>query len=444
MYNPVLENYSGFDKALLQPRLFLSMAVAPAFAVFGIGFIQGRLVSAVCGIFLMIAVYFFTSKFFSKRAALFAVWFVIVETMMFISYRTIRPEIYLVTMETYSMLFLFQGMRENSKKYFFWSGLLAGVALWTHPNAVLYIGAVAAILAMTYTRKIFATPFSWVFAGALLVGVAPYLVYVAALDAHNSFSTFFLQLGDRTHVVSRENWALTSLEGEWSRIVDYAQFPFRVPSIVIFAFFGITSIGSKKKEVRYVAIAVCVQAFLSFLLITNKTIYYSTSVLPLLCILTAYGIDTLLREPQKAAVRIKRIFSSAFWRESAGVVIFLVLSLNQLAGDVSLMWRHRNCSYEDTIHRLQAVIPSNARVWGSMTFWFGFYEQPFRTQYTYLKDLDGFKPEYMIIGDPEVWDKDSWQSIREKAEETVKTRGTLISELPANCYGRLRVYRLQW
>ena len=75
MYNPVLENYTGFDKVLLQPRLLLSIAVAPVFALFGVGPVQGRLVSAVCGALLMFAVYLFTLKFFSKRAALLAVWF---------------------------------------------------------------------------------------------------------------------------------------------------------------------------------------------------------------------------------------------------------------------------------------------------------------------------------------------------------------------------------
>ena len=444
MYNPVLENYTGFDKVLLQPRLLLSIAVAPSFALFGVGPVQGRLVSAACGAVLMFAVYLFTLKFFSKRAALLAVWFGIIETMMFISYRTIRPEIYLVTLESYSMLFLFQGIRTKSRTYFFWSGLLAGVALWTHPNAVLHVGAVAVLLLLTYKGKAFTSRFSWTFAGALLLGVAPYLIYVTVYDAHNSYSTFFLQLGDRTNAVSRQNWALTSLQGEWERIVDYAQFPFRVPSILIFASFWIASILSKKMETRYIAVAICIHGLLSFFLITNKTIYYSTSVLPLLCILTASGIDELLQKSQKITVRIKRFLSFPFWRESAGAFIFLVFSLNQIAGDASLVWWHRNCSYEETIYRLHTAIPSTARVWGSMTFWFGFHDQPFRTQYSYLTDLDSFKPEYMITGDPEVWNKDTWKPVREKAEETVKLRGTLVSELPPNCYGQLRVYRLQW
>ena len=444
MYNLVLENYTGFDKVLLQPRLFLSMAVAPAFALFGVGPVQGRLVSAACGALLMIAVYLFTSKFFSKRAALFAVWFVMIETMMFISYRTIRPEIYLVTLESYSMLFLFQGIRANSKAYFFWSGLFAGVALWTHPNAVLHVGAVAVLLLLTYKSGAFTSRYSWSFAAALLIALLPYLIYVIANDARNSFSTFYLQLDNRTSSLAQQNWLATSLRGEWNRIVEYAQFPYRAPIVLVFASVWVRSLVSKKIETRNVAIVVGMYILLSILVISNKTVLYTTSVLPMLCILAAVNTDELLGAPHAFGERIRRIFHSGYFRESLGIGLFVLLSLNQLAGDARLLWHNRNCSYTETIKQLQTVIPPDARVWGSITFWFGFQHQPLRTQYTHLREVDTFKPEYMITGDTEIWGKDFWKSVRDDADAVIKERGTLVAEFPENCYGTLRVYHLRW
>ena len=175
MYNPVLENYTGFDKVFLQPRLVISYGGRPRVRTVR----RWTSTRKACLRRMRSAVddrgVSFTSKFFSKRAALFAVWFVMIETMMFISYRTIRPEIYLVTLESYSMLFLFQGIRANSKAYFFWSGLFAGVALWTHPNAVLHIGAVAVLLVLTYKGGAFTSRYSWSFAAAMLIALLPYL-----------------------------------------------------------------------------------------------------------------------------------------------------------------------------------------------------------------------------------------------------------------------------
>ncbi len=444
MYNPALENWDGFDRVLLQPRLMLSLVVAPVFAVFGVGHIEGRLVSVACGALLMIAVYLFTLRFFSRRAAFIALWFVIIETMMFIAYRTIRPEIYLVTLETFSMMLLFQGFRTSLVRYFFWSGFLGGIALWTHPNALLHVVAMSVLLVLFYRRRVFASRLSWSFVGAVALGFLPYLVYVIVNDAHNSFATLWLQLDERQNAVVAQNWLLTSLQGEWSRLKEYAQFPYRVPILLIFAVVWFQSLRSNKTETRYLGVVVAVNVILLFLLISNKTVFYLTSILPILCILTAVIVDRLLDGPKPLGARLRGIFDLRVRRESLGILLFAILSANQLAGDANLLWRNKDCSYTETIHQLQTAIPPNARVWGSMTFWFGFHQQPFRAHATGLRELESFKPEYMITGDREVWGKDFWKPVREKADAVIEKRGTLVAELPESCYGALRVYRLQW
>jgi 4-amino-4-deoxy-L-arabinose transferase-like glycosyltransferase len=444
MYNPVLENYAGYDKVFLQPRLFLSLAVAPAFALFGFGPITGKLVSGACGALMLIAIYSFTKKFFSRRAALISVWFVTIETMMFISYRTIRPEIYLAAFEMFSLLLFFRGLQRRAVRDFVWSGLLCGIALWTHPNALLHICALAVVLLLSEGNKVWTSRFTWSFAGAVFVGLLPYLVYLIANDAHNSFSTFYLQLDNRTNAIAQNNWIITSMQGEWNRIAEYAQFPKRALLVLIYVIGWITAFFSNKKEARYLATIIAVHLFLSLLLIFNKTIYYSTSILPLFCILIACATDNWLGDVQSLGGRLGKMFQMRFWRQSAAVGLIALFSLNQLGGNAILVWQHKDCSYSGTIQELQSVIPPNARVWGSITFWFGFYKQPYRSQYTRLRELDSFKPEYMITGDREVWGKDFWLEVREKAEKTLQTRGTFVAEFPETCYGKLRVYRLQW
>ena len=317
-------------------------------------------------------------------------------------------------------------------------------ALWTHPNAVLHIGAVAVLLVMTYKGRAFTSRYSWSFAAALLIALLPYLIYVIANDARNSFSTFYLQLDNRTSSLAQQNWLATSLRGEWNRIVEYAQFPYRAPIVLVFASVWVRSLVSKKIETRNVAIVVGMYILLSILVISNKTVLYTSSVLPMLCVLAAVNTDELLGAPQEFGERIRRIFHSGYFRESLGVGLFVLLSLNQLAGDTRLLWRNRNCSYTETIKQLQTVIPPDARVWGSITFWFGFQHQPLRTQYTHLREVDTFKPEYMITGDAEIWGKDFWKSVRDDADAVIEKRGTLVAEFPENCYGTLRVYHLRW
>lgn len=94
-----------------------------------------------------------------------------------------------------------------------------------------------------------------------------------------------------------------------------------------------------------------------------------------------------------------------------------------------------------------------------MTFWFAFYKQNYRTidsglngnesvsdfrnRRRFLKDLDSFKPQYMITGNPEVWGiKPIWKGPGHDADSVVTARGKLVGEIPTNCYGDLRIYSL--
>ena len=444
LYNPVLENYSGFDKILLQPRLFINGALAPVFALFGVGHMQGRLASVVCGALLLLAVYLLTKDSFSKRISLLATWFTAIETMLFISYRTIRPEIYLVTLETFSLMFFLKGVRSNSGKFFFWSGLFAGIGLWTHPNGILHVGAILALLLAAYKGKAFTSKNSWVFAAAGIIAVIPYVAYVVFNDAQNSFATFYLQLDNRTSALASQNWFVTSFRGEWNRIVEITQFPYRLPAVLIFIGVWFLSVRSKDTATRYIALAVGVHALLSFLMIANKTVVYASSILPMLCILSAVAVDRELGDSFSVTQVMKNAFDAQHLRQSLAILIILVFTVNQLAGDARLLWRNKDCSYSETVQRLQSVIPGNAKLWGSITFWFAFQHQPMRSQYTYLREVEAFKPEYMITGDAEVWGKEFWKPVREKADSLIGQRGSLVATLPENCYGHLRVYRMKW
>ena len=444
LYNPLLENYSGFDKILLQPRLLINGALAPVFALFGVGHMQGRLASVLCGALLLLAVYLLTKEFFSRRASLLAAWFTAIETMLFISYRTIRPEIYLVTLETFSLMFFLRGVRSDSRKFFFWSGILAGVGLWTHPNGILHVGAVVVLLLVVYKVRAFTSKNSWTFAAGAMAAAVPYVAYVVFNDAQNSFATFYLQLDNRTSVLAAQNWFVTSFLGEWNRVVEITQFPYRLPVVLIFIAVWFLSVRSKDTATRYIALVVGVHALLSFLMIASKSVVYASSILPMLCILIAVAVDRELGDSFSVRQVMKNAFDSHHLRQFLAILLILAISVNQLAGDVRLLWRNKDCSYSETVERLQSVIPQKARVWGSITFWFAFQHQPMRSQYTYLREVDTFRPEYMVTGDTEVWGKEFWRPVREKADSLIGQRGSLIATFPENCYGRLQVYRMKW
>ncbi len=459
LYNPALTGRDGYGEHFLEPRLLLSFVVAPFFAAFGVGVVQGRIASVLVGALLLLAGYMFGKRFFSKRAGVLISCFLWIETMIFISARTIRPEIYLATLEMFSLYFLFSALETGELKKYFYSGLFLGVALWTHPNAILYLLAVVIIFIVEKWLSVVKSKEFWILTIGAIIAFSPYAIYVITVDAHTGFATWWSQLS-RPPVEEQWRWPASYLMGEWRRLVDYVQFPFRLPILLIYIFGIATGFRSENKIVKLVLITAGVEFFFSVMFISDKSILYATTFLPLPIMLLAKYLDEALPHFRK---NVDGSFLSPFRTGSSLLAISIlgVFTLNQLVGDAYLLYENRQCSYSNVIAELHQSTPPDSRVWGSMTFWFAFYKQNYRTinaglngneslsdirnLHAFLKDLDSFKPEYMITGDPEVWGtKPIWKEYQTRSGQCRHCPGKLVREIPTQCYGDLRIYEMSW
>jgi len=445
MYNPVLEGRAGWDEVFLEPRMLLTFLVGGSFAIFGPGIIQGRLVSVLFGLLLVSGVYVLGKRIISPRAALLAAWCLAIETMIFIGSRTIRPDIYVAFFDAAVILLILraQNLPSEAKKYLVIAGALTGVALWTHPNALLILIAAVVLLVVQEGRTIFSSRRFWLFSAAATTTFLPYLLYLVIHDADHSFSRFWLQLAGRPEDLVQSGWLMTSLQGELSRILEYMKFPYRIPVVLAFLAALLWAIRSRSVPIRRILLVTAVHLGVSVLLLSNKTVLYASSVLPFLALLCGAYFDHTLPA-------FTRLFSMEELRRkglagSFAALLFLgSYSATQLGGTLYLLWNNRSCSYASVTEALRETIPRGTSVWGSMTFWFAFHDQPYRTQYTYLRELESFRPEYMILGDRETESKDHWLDVRRRTEEVVRQRGTQVALIKERCYGELRVYRMQW
>jgi hypothetical protein len=444
LYNPVLAGRDGYGEHFLEPRLLLSIVVAGFFALFGTGLLQARLASVLMGGLLLTVGYLFGRRFFSKRAGLFITWCFWIETMIFIAARTVRPEIYLATIELVSLYFFFSGIKKGIIKNFFWAGIFAGISLWTHPNAILFVAGICVVFLRIEKLSIMKSTRFWVFVLGTIIAFSPYAAYVIVEDAHNGFVNFWSQLAGRPGEIMQAGWLRLSLWGEWRRLVEFIQFPYRILVVTMYIYLLVRSFFSQHAIIKSVLIFIAVEFILSVALISNKSILYSSTFLPLLIILAAKYFDDNLPDLGTSKVNILLSKIKVNNRFVLAIILFCTLSLNQLVGNAYLLWSNRYCSYAKIISNLRDSVPHDARVWGSMTFWFAFREQPYRTQYTYLNDFDTFKPQYIITGDTEVWGKSTWANTRAKVDSIVTARGTLYKKIPTECYGSLRIYRIRW
>ncbi|MGC8898771.1 MAG: ArnT family glycosyltransferase [Bacteroidota bacterium] len=442
--NPVLEGRDGYDRHFLEPRIFQSLVLAVVFRLGGVGLLQARLASIVFSILSLVVFYFLMRRISSEWVAIVSTLLLSVDNLFFIASRQVRPEIYLVMFSIGTLWILAEAIVHQRLLLIFLAGILAGVSVWVHPNGLAVPLAGVLILLGLYSnvRKVF-QKFAFFTVGGFL-GFLPYAIYVIYQDFGNHFQNWWAQLAGRPQQLMQSFWLIMSARGEWQRFLQYVAFPYRVVIVAVSFLAVVTLIFYHKRYnqlTRWFLITPLVAYMVIFFFLnSNKTIHYMVLLSPWL----AGAI---------AAVAGSALGSFTAWRGST-LHSFIVIAmcaafLNSAAGDVALIYRNRNCDYEQTLAALRAAIPFNARVWGSMTFWFAFYNQPYRTQYTYVRDLSSFKPDYVIANSVDIWGKSAydyehWAGVRQAIDSLLLHQGSLNQRIYTQCYGTLDVYSISW
>lgn len=140
----------------------------------------------------------------------------------------------------------------------------------------------------------------------------------------------------------------------------------------------------------------------------------------------------------------------------AGIILILFF-LNHMAGDVYILWKHRDNDFYGFISEVRKTIPKGAKIWGSMTFWMGLHDYPYLTEISPFEEVDKFRPEYAILYDSMNWGGVSAIVARtqanvvwpygdrpKKIEALCKRQGTFIKEIKNKYYGDIHIYKINW
>jgi len=442
--NPVLAGRDGYDRHFLEPRIFQSLVLAAVFRLGGVGLLQARLASAGFSILSLVVFYFLMRRISSEWVAILSTLLLSVDNFFFIASRQVRPEIYLVMFSIGTLWVFAEALLRQRLLLVFLAGISAGISVWVHPNGLAVPLACVVILLGLHSsvKKVF-QKFAFFTAGGFL-GFLPYAVYVIYQDFGNHFQDWWAQLAGRPQQIVQSFWLIMSARGEWQRFLQYVAFPYRVLIVAVSLLAVVMLIFYRKRYnqlTRWFLVTPLVAYILIFFLLnSNKTIHYMVLLSPWLAGAIAAVAGLLLGSFTPWRISTFRTF--------VAIAIFAAF-LNSAAGDVALVYRNRNCDYEQTLAALRAAIPLNARVWGSMSFWFAFYNQPYRTQYTYARDLSSFKPDYVIANSVDIWvksayDYEHWAGVRQAVDSLLLQQGSLIQRIYTRCYGTLDVYSISW
>lgn len=446
------------DVHFLAPSILSNIFIAPIFSLLGVGSVQGRLASVFMGALAVIGFYFLSRKIGGIVFSSFCTIIFIFDNLFFVITRTIRPEIYVVTIAIWVLL-LILNVGTSFWKLFF-CGVLLGISLYTHPNSVLVLIAVFIIVMSQVKFQQYGKVLFPLILG-VVIGFLPYAFYLIYQDGANYFNDFWLQIHDRAEMlINPKTFFSVAVTAELERYSSYIFFPYRLPIFLIQIIAVGYAIYKKADKVNQtLLIFIFVHVVLFPILISSKTSRYLTVLMPAVTILVIKMVWDIAG--WSYTITLPTILSSITKLNRnllISAVLVLTLIINQTGGDVWAILKSRDCSFPPFISQVRDLVPSGAKVWGPMTFWFGFYDHPYRTQMTVNneEEMNIFKPQYVILYDTEIWGNqtgvtkrldpyyEQMEVVRNLLTHLVLTKGELMGSVPNSCYGNIEIYKLIW
>jgi len=448
----------GYNTHILEPRLIVNLTLVLFYRLFGFGLVQSRLASVSMGLLTVIFSYYLARELFNRSIALISALFITVDTLVFVASRTVREEIFVAAITVIAVYLFILGVKSGSNLFFSLSGVISGIGLYTHPNTFLSLVSILLLFMIEYRSGVFKKPGFWYFCLFTFVALLPYAIYVSVENYQGKFANFLAQVSRRATPLAAGNWLWLSIKGEIRRFAQYFYLPYRFAILVLVAVSTIKAFMSHRKADRFILTVIFTHVFLFLLLVSNKTVRYLTVLSPFFAILVAKYLFDLLEDKE---ISLKAYLQRIRFFRGMGdfphvidkrVIVFTILAIvfftNQLAGDIILLWEHRDCDYYGFIRKVKGHIPEKARIWGTMSFWLGLHEHPYRSQYG--MNLESFKPEYMILYDTDIWGKTFWgaerkpKSFRDSIVKFAAERGTCIGKVHDKFYGNVEIFRLVW
>lgn len=449
--NPMIPIH-GFDQHILWPQIVQRLMLAGVYQVFGFGLFQSRMLSILAGLGLLSATYFFAKRYLGRVIAAVSFGVLAVDNVFFVTSRTVRADIFVALFAVTAYLLLIHAHEVRAVRFFAASGLLLGVSLYTHPNALL-VAIVCPFVFLAYggPRSFFQMNFV-VFAVSCLAAFSPYVIYVCISDFGNNFQNFMGQIGMSSTSEARTLSGI--LSNEYHRYWNYVLFPkrfFILTTQMIVAFVFVRH-GTRIERLLAFQILVFVVA-LPFWNSQNPTARYFILVIPALSILISAMV---LKWKEVPPLRHLQEMFSGRWRASIVSIIFLLYVSNQVVGDAYVLWDHRDNNYEQFINEIRETIPPGQKVWATVSFWIGMRDYRLTTQLAPVEKILEFRPEFVILYDSDTWggrsatvgrkfdNEEMYREVRHAMEKLCLDQGVFLKRIDNRYYGDVEIFRIEW
>ncbi|MCK4658052.1 MAG: glycosyltransferase family 39 protein [Phycisphaerae bacterium] len=459
--NPGQMGRGGTDTYLVQPRLFPNVVCAAVYRLAGFGLTQARMVAVVfCGIFVF-AVHGVMRRLFGPVAAAGIAVMTAVDPWVFITGRTCREEIFLAALLWLSWWFLLGAIDRRSAVRGFVGGLCIGLACWTHPNAVIFTTAgFVGLLAMAGFGK-FKGWWLVCAVGGLVMGLAPYLVYVGYVESTSEVRVMD-QVAARTGAYARSLMQMLAMEK--ARWMNFLRLPLRTPLLLLYLWGLAWALFRGRRGERLLLIFIVAAALLMPLLLRVGHGRYCVVLVPALAALVWRSLPRVGVRSGGAEDGAGPMVSQAWIGRSLAVGMMLVYMGMSLLPTVAVGYAHRKADYDAWVARVARHIPPHASVMAHTMYWTGLHDRRFissippyysdwRTVEDAVAHIDKHHPEYLVqssilfggVGGLGPRKDDLHGTVFGQACEQVAARGgaRVLDEFYERDFGRVKVWKIE-
>jgi len=423
-----------------------------SFKLFGVGLLQTRATSLVCGFFLLLLTWFAGRKMYGNQTGLLAALLVAVSPQFLHSAHFGRQEILLAGVLMLAFISAWIALERERGWAHFVTGLILGFSVDVHQNGWLFIPAFAVMYLMHYRWRLLRSRGMWLALAGGLIGVLYYaLVFVLPNpEVYFRLHSFSFTGNNGLSLLSDLPGLANALREEIGRYRFY-------DNNLIFAVIGAGAVYllararvADRRLVVFVGVTFLVFAFLR----SSKTYFYAILLFPFMMLIAAETFSGLVRNSQS----LPRAFALGL------LGMFLLNSGLHLVRPV--MEENRGYNYEALGQQIRAVIPAGAKVLGLPTWWFALpsadytYHSSltlnyyaFFNDYTLEEGLSAIRPDYIIIDDilrgvllsfDQFTTSPFYGVPGDEFYAFLDEQGQLVLELENKWHGVIEVYAVTW
>jgi 4-amino-4-deoxy-L-arabinose transferase-like glycosyltransferase len=410
------------------------MLLSRVFKHIGTSVVTARAPFLLAGIGVIIGTFLLAREWAGPVAGVLGAFLAGADNLLFLAARTARPELFVPFFSVFAVWLYFLSRTGNSWLLAAGSGVVVGLGCWFHPNGIVAGAAIGVLMLVEMRARILFSRRAWVFAGAVLVVLAPFVLWLHSTPTHwRAFQIMYIET-PKAMGAGLSFWDKAHTEVV-TRYAQFVQFPYRVHVVAGIVGALLVLLAKHRRALGWLVVIIGL-SLLWLISVQSKTIRYMAMLSPYFAIAVAMAAVSL---------------STSRAGKAIAASVCLLLAGSQMAGNAAFLYKFRGADYSQVRRELRALIPAGESVYGAITFWMALPDRDYmayeRTPFD--QAVSRLHPTYLILNDRVMTGgmgtgADDWKELREQANAYAREYGDRVGQVQNPFYGDLDVYRIRY